>query len=176
MAWYREGLRFSCVPDCGNCCTGSGIVEVGPAEVERLAAGLGMTVQAFGGRYLRRIGETLCLTDKGPHGDCVFYGPDRRCEVYDHRPNQCRSWPFWPSNLTSRRAWDESARRCPGMGQGTFHPASSIALMLTRQAEGTPEPDGWGLPERGPGGEANRNEDGRTDDAEGNGPREGGRA
>ena len=39
----------------------------------------------------------------------------RACAVYPVRPLQCRTWPFWPENLSSEQAWNHSAKRCHGM-------------------------------------------------------------
>ena len=37
-----------------------------------------------------------------PNGDCVFFhGESRTCQVYPVRPRQCRTWPFWNSDLSS---------------------------------------------------------------------------
>jgi hypothetical protein len=44
---------------------------------------------------------------------------------------QCRTWPFWDENLTSRRAWDNARRRtpCPGMGTGPLIPIEKIRIQ-----------------------------------------------
>ena len=58
--WYREGLSFECT-QCGNCCAGGepGYVWVTKKEVDRLARHLGLTQDAFGARFLRRVGGAL---------------------------------------------------------------------------------------------------------------------
>ncbi|MHC4391240.1 MAG: YkgJ family cysteine cluster protein [Planctomycetota bacterium] len=117
--WVREteGLRFSCT-GCGDCCRGAeGYVWVGGDEVRALAEHLELSVKAFGKRYLRRVDGQLSLVDKpGPLGDCIFWDDAKGCTVYDVRPTQCRTFPFWPENLTSRRAWVKVRRECPGVG------------------------------------------------------------
>jgi len=61
------------------------------------------------------------------NGDCVFFDHDtRHCEVYDLRPRQCRTWPFWDSNLKSPKAWKETCKECPGSGQGKLHQLNEI--------------------------------------------------
>lgn len=132
LQWYREGLRFACVPGCGNCCSGHGVVRVDLDEIDLLAAGLGMERADFARRYVRSLGDDgWSLTDQGPHGDCVFLQPDKSCRVYAHRPRQCRTWPFWVSNLVSRKAWEASAERCPGMNQGPAHSAEEAERIAT---------------------------------------------
>jgi len=42
----------------------------------------------------------------------------RGCSIYPVRPLQCRTWPFWDTNLASKSAWDRAAQRCHGMDHG----------------------------------------------------------
>ncbi len=130
--WYREGLSFSCTR-CGDCCTGvPGYVWVEPTEIEALAKHLGLSVDSFGERYLRKVGRRYSLIEK-PGGDCVFF--DKGCSVYPARPTQCRTFPFWRSNLKSERAWDELADECPGIGQGKLFPVEEIEVLKCGKAE-----------------------------------------
>ncbi|HBO53593.1 MAG TPA: hypothetical protein DD471_16505 [Planctomycetes bacterium] len=130
--WYREGLSFSCTR-CGDCCTGvPGYVWVEPTEIDALAKHLGLSVDNFGERYLRKVGRRYSLIEK-PGGDCVFF--DKGCSVYPARPTQCRTFPFWRSNLKSERAWDELADECPGIGQGKLFPVEEIEVLKRGKAE-----------------------------------------
>jgi hypothetical protein len=129
--WYSDGLAFSCTR-CGDCCTGSpGYVWVRREEIEGLARFLGMSVEAFGRRYLRRVGRKLSLLEKS-NGDCVFY--DRGCTVYPARPTQCRTFPFWTENLASASSWSEAARECPGIGRGRLIPLEEIRRIERAEA------------------------------------------
>ncbi|MFK7788399.1 MAG: YkgJ family cysteine cluster protein, partial [Phycisphaeraceae bacterium] len=48
--------------------------------------------------------------------DCTFFDSvGRKCTIYSVRPGQCRTWPFWSSNMKNRRGWEMSAETCPGM-------------------------------------------------------------
>lgn len=127
----EDGLRFKCTL-CGRCCTGpEGYVLVSDAEVDAFAARLGLTPNQFIESYTRITREGRSLTEKdSPHGrDCIFLDrqsiPGRAvCGVYEDRPAQCRTWPFWPSNLQSQRNWSRAAAICPGIGTGPrFTPA-----------------------------------------------------
>ena len=116
--WYRDGLHFTCT-GCGNCCTGApGFVWVDEGEIEQLAASLGLERSEFMRRFVRKVHRRKSLIEYA-NGDCVFLDPEtRRCRVYTQRPKQCRTWPFWDSNLRSPGAWEAACRMCPGSGQG----------------------------------------------------------
>jgi Fe-S-cluster containining protein len=115
--WYAAGLRFSCT-QCGHCCSGGpGYVWLSDADFARIAAFLNMPVDQFTRTYVRRIGESYSLTEKKGY-DCVFLARidgKATCSIYDVRPTQCRTWPFWNQNLHSPDAWTQAAARCPGM-------------------------------------------------------------
>lgn len=128
--WYQDGLKFTCT-QCGNCCTGSpGYVWVNRAEVIALATRLGFDdIDSFEKKYVRLVGIRKSLKEY-PNGDCVFFDSERRtCQVYEDRPRQCRTWPFWESNLKNRRAWQATCEVCPGSGQGKLHDLASIEEM-----------------------------------------------
>jgi len=46
------------------------------------------------------------------------------------RPQQCRTYPFWPEIVETRGAWQEEARRCEGMGRGPVIPLAEIRRRL----------------------------------------------
>ena len=124
--WYHAGLRFRCT-QCGDCCTGApGYVWVNKQEVAALADHLEMEVDEFERQYVRRIGIRKSLKEF-PNGDCVFLdGESRGCNVYDHRPRQCRTWPFWDSNLRTPEAWEQACEVCPGSGTGRLYQLEAI--------------------------------------------------
>ena len=128
--WYQKGLKFSCT-GCGDCCTGApGYVWVNKSEIAALAAALHVSVEEFERRYVRAIGIRKSLIEF-PNGDCVFFhNEDRTCQVYDVRPRQCRTWPFWSSNLGSPAAWEQTAERCPGCNRGRVVPIAKIQEHL----------------------------------------------
>ncbi len=126
LPWYRDGLQFTC-SQCGDCCTGApGHVWVTNEEIAALAAAVGEELGAFEDKYVRRVGARKSLKEF-PNGDCVFFdGQTRRCTVYEARPRQCRTWPFWDSNLTTPEDWKHTCRVCPGSGQGQLHSLGEI--------------------------------------------------
>jgi Fe-S-cluster containining protein len=117
--WYRDGLPFECT-QCGDCCTGApGYVWVNNEEIAALAKEIGEEdVERFTAIYVRNVGVRKSLREYSD-GACVFFDNDaRKCTVYHARPRQCRTWPFWDSNLRTPEAWQRTCEVCPGSGQG----------------------------------------------------------
>lgn len=130
-SWFEGGLRFSCTR-CGACCTGRpGYVWVGPEEISCLAERLGLDPDQFGRRYLRRIGDKYSLIEK-PTSDCVFWDSEAGCTVYESRPTQCRTWPFWPGNIEAPEDWERTKGGCPGAGQGRLYQVEEILASANR--------------------------------------------
>jgi Fe-S-cluster containining protein len=125
--WYADGLKFQCT-QCGDCCTGApGFVWVNQDEIEAIAATIGYSdIAEFEREYVRQIGVRKSLKEF-PNGDCVFFdGQHRRCRVYSARPRQCRTWPFWDSNLKSPEHWEQTCQMCPGSGRGKLYVLDEI--------------------------------------------------
>lgn len=132
----HPGLRFGCTM-CGNCCSGpEGYILISDAETEALAARLKLSVPEFKKQYTHKMSLGRSLNEKKTeHGlDCVFL--DRQtmpgkaiCGVYEDRPTQCRTWPFWPSVIKSRKTWESAKRVCPGMDQGKLYPVEHIRIQ-----------------------------------------------
>ncbi|MBM3201060.1 MAG: YkgJ family cysteine cluster protein [Chlamydiae bacterium] len=114
MTWYEKGLNFRCT-GCGQCCTGApGFVWLTDKDIENLSLHLELPTKEFLKRYTRFVHGRYSLTEKKPQYDCVFL-KDNKCSVYEARPVQCRKFPWWPQNLTSKRAWQEAAKHCEGI-------------------------------------------------------------
>ncbi len=129
--WYRDGLPFTCT-QCGACCTGApGFVWVDDDEISQLATFRGESVEEFGKRFLRRVGNRISLIER-PNGDCIFWDWQKGCTVYDARPVQCRTWPFWPDNIATPEDWDQIVAICPGSGQGQVFTVEEIEASAAR--------------------------------------------
>ena len=99
---------------------------VNQEEIDAMAARVKLTSEQFEDDYTRKIGARRSLKEFS-NGDCVFFDHDtRKCEVYDDRPRQCKTWPFWKSNLKSPEAWAETCKECPGSGQGKLYQLDEI--------------------------------------------------
>src|SRR5688572_18227267 len=120
--WYAPGLSFRCT-GCGNCCTGSpGFVWVSTEEIAAIAAHLDKSIGEIRLLHTRPARGLTSLTEFA-NGDCTFFDPQtRKCRIYEARPRQCRTWPFWESNVETPEAWSRTQANCPGAGQGDFVP------------------------------------------------------
>jgi hypothetical protein len=129
--WYSDGLRFQCT-QCGDCCSGApGFVWVTNEEIQWLADELQISTEEFEKVYVRQVGIRRSLREF-PNGDCVFFDTEKRnCQVYNARPKQCRTWPFWDSNLKSPDAWKHTCEVCPGAGKGKLYQLPEIEKQRT---------------------------------------------
>jgi hypothetical protein len=116
--WFSDGLRFECT-QCGDCCTGApGHVWVNQDEIAAMAETLGIPAAEFEEVHVRNVGVRKSLREH-ENGDCVLFdATSRRCTVYATRPRQCRTWPFWESNIKSPDTWRDTCQACPGCGKG----------------------------------------------------------
>ncbi len=116
-----EGFPFqfdadACAACGGRCCRGAGgYVWVSWEELEAMAAARGMNPGLFAKHYARRAQGRLSLQERvlnGEHFCCFFDRAARRCGVYELRPAQCRTFPFWDKFKTDLQ---ELLRECPGV-------------------------------------------------------------
>jgi len=111
---------------------------VDTAEVAAIARQLELAPEEFTRRHVRRVGSRLSLLERSD-GDCEFLerGSDGKtlCRIHRVRPLQCRTWPFWQSNLRSRWAWMLAGRDCPGIDSGRRHRLPVIQKALHQNAD-----------------------------------------
>src|SRR5438128_986169 len=107
--WYHDGLRFTCTK-CGHCCTGApGFVWLDVDELHALAEFLQTPLAEVVALYTRATHRGRSLREK-VNGDCVFYDKALGCTIYEVRPAQCRTWPFWESNLETPKDWERTCK------------------------------------------------------------------
>lgn len=127
--FYQDGIRFECQGE-GKCCVTRGrygYVYLSFNDRRRLAVHLGITNAEFTSTYTNKVDGLYELKYTGE--DCPFLKRGR-CDVYDARPGQCRTWPFWPENMNSD-VWErEVASWCPGVGRGRLYTADEIEDIL----------------------------------------------
>jgi len=123
-------LQFACQPGCTRCCQQEGFVYLSEDDLRRAASFLGVSAKQFERQYVYRTPRRMRL--RKPRGrQCPFLLEDG-CSIHPAKPTQCRLFPFWPELVSSRRAWQRTARLCPGIGQG---PLIQIGTALETASE-----------------------------------------
>lgn len=128
--YTRHDLRFECTR-CGRCCTGGAdrYVYVSELEAEKIRLVLGVGRKWFRQRYVSLL-EDGDMVLQSSADRCIFLQRDGSCRVYEARPVQCSSYPFWPEIVKTAAAWQREARRCEGIGRGGVIPLSVIEARL----------------------------------------------
>jgi len=128
--FFKEGLRFEC-QRCGQCCTiPDGYVFIHPKEIATMSHHLNITVEEFLRVYVSKMDGQLVL-NSFPNGECIFY--NNGCTIYDVRPRQCDTFPFWPYNVDSESDWIELSKECPGVNKGRLWTKEEIIEKLKRK-------------------------------------------
>lgn len=130
--FYEKGLQFECT-GCRYCCsTEPGYVFLSKSDALRLAEGTGLSLDEFIEVYCRKIDmgafKLVSLKEK-ENFDCIFL-TEKGCSVYEVRPEQCRTYPFWATIMEDRESWNQEAKSCPGIGKGAVHTREEIDGLL----------------------------------------------
>lgn len=124
LPWYKEGLSFKCT-GCGKCCTGTpGVVWITEEEIHAVAKFLNLPVETVCKKHVRKLGDRFALMEQRPKQgeyDCTFL-QGKQCSIYPVRPKQCKTFPWWEENVSSKEAWEELAKDCEGVN----HPEAPI--------------------------------------------------
>ncbi len=114
---YTYGFDPSKCAQCeGRCCTGeSGYIWLTPKEMHKIADFLDIEIDDFKISYLRKVGYRYSLKERVINGEfeCIFFDTEaKNCSIYDQRPLQCRTFPFWDY---FKKHTDEVVKECPGI-------------------------------------------------------------
>lgn len=121
-------MKFECQESCGGkCCSfdwDAGkrtYIFLTQADRERIAAHTKWPMSAFvnfglfeSTRFSKTPTVQWYIKDDG--NKCLFF-KDGKCGIYPVRPTQCRTFPYWPENMTDE-AEAELKKICPGVGVG----------------------------------------------------------
>lgn len=104
----------SCESCGGKCCTGeSGYIYLSAKEQAEIATFLDLDMPTFRNSYLYRVGYKYSIKEikvKESY-NCLFFS-EGGCQIYDVRPKQCRTFPFW--NYYKDKIV-ELKQECPGI-------------------------------------------------------------
>jgi len=114
---YSYSFDASACNTCqGRCCTGeSGYIYVTKSEIEKIAELLGLDVREFVSKYLfkKMYKYSIKEIEYNNSFECIFYDRESNgCKIYEARPTQCRTFPFWDYYKTRV---EELKLECPGI-------------------------------------------------------------
>lgn len=135
-SFYENGLKFEC-QGSGKCCTSHGefgFVFLTLDDRRRFAKHLGISTTKFTKQYCDLKDGVWHLKEDPKNPDCMFL-KNKRCTVYEARPTQCRTWPFWPEVMNPKSWKTEVASFCPGVGKGRLHSAEEIEKVMIEDFE-----------------------------------------
>lgn len=75
----------------------------------------GIELGVFADTFVRAAYGRLSLQDRLIDGEqicCMFDYIDNMCTIYEHRPSQCRTFPFWEGY---REKYQDLLEFCPGV-------------------------------------------------------------
>lgn len=131
-------MKFECQESCGGkCCkpgwSGSHFIFLTDADIVRIEQFTGLHRNQFS-----KVGEfewTRFATEKVTArfmGQCPFL-QDGSCDIYEARPTQCRTFPYWPENMSDEK-WKALSAECPGIGKGPLdQDPLEVQLKLAEQ-------------------------------------------
>lgn len=138
--FYKNGLKFSC-QQCSCCCRHEpGFVYLSEKDLTKILMQFNIERESFIKEHCRWVPyydgtEVLCLNEK-ENNDCCFW--DNGCTIYQARPVQCRTYPFWDFILKNKNEWKECAKDCPGIDKGETHSYDEILEKLLEYRHNEP--------------------------------------
>ena len=126
--FWKQGIRFECQLS-GRCCKSRGyetFVYLSLKDRKQLARRLKLSLKNFNRQYCQKTEGHFHLKDRS--NECPFL-KGHLCGVYEDRPTQCRTWPFWKENLTHKNWKKNVVGFCPGIGKGEKYTAKEIRKM-----------------------------------------------
>lgn len=118
----KEGFDFAFDPkgcnSCeGNCCIGeSGNIWINRQEIENLSRYLDLSLDQLREKFLEKRAYKYSIREVRLSKDnyaCVFFNLDKKqCSIYEARPIQCRTFPFWDYFKENK---EEVKKECPAI-------------------------------------------------------------
>ena len=118
----KENFEFGFDPEgcnsCqGNCCIGeSGNIWINRQEIDKLSNHLNISLDEVYSKFLEKRGYKYSLKETRLSQDnyaCIFFDLDKKqCSIYDARPTQCRTFPFWDYFKDNK---EEVIKECPAI-------------------------------------------------------------
>lgn len=130
--FWKHGIHFEC-HQCGHCCTfPGGAIYATEEEFHLIADHLNISSEEFYSTYTFNSDGFVSIKSLD-HGPCVFY--NNGCTIYNVRPTQCRTYPFWPEVVNNENDWFKESKTCKGIGQGKLWTKEEIREELQKNVQ-----------------------------------------
>ena len=129
----EKGFYFTFDPEAcknctGKCCAGEpGNIWVNKEEIKNIAGFLDLSSEKFIKYYLTKIHYRYSLKELKIRDDykCVFFDDkNNKCSIYEVRPAQCRTFPFWDYFKNNA---EEAVKECPGVKKNLIIQSSNTS-------------------------------------------------
>lgn len=98
-------------------------------DIDIISRHIGLSREMFLSIYTLSIDGRVTLRDlPEDNWNCVML-KEGLCSIYEVRPMQCRTFPFWSSNLRSKSDWEAAGKGCPGIGEGREYTREEIEAI-----------------------------------------------
>jgi Fe-S-cluster containining protein len=120
---FLEKADFKC-QRCSSCCRHvPGVVFLSREDAAKIAANLELSLEDFLKKCCREVhrsGKKVVALKEKSNYDCIFW--NNGCIVYEARPVQCITYPYWPFVVESEKSWNNESKRCIGINSGESIP------------------------------------------------------
>lgn len=130
-------MNFACQESCGGkCCTfawqgdDNSFIFLTKFDQFRLISFLRKSLESFAQLgefsftgFIDKPSRQWYLT--GDSNGCQFF-KDGKCTVYEARPTQCRTFPYWPRNIVDGKFTTDVTNSCPGINLGNSLQADEL--------------------------------------------------
>ena len=127
----NEGIKFQC-QGSGNCCVShgsQGYVYLSDKDLNNISKFFKITPKFFIKKYCEYTDGFLHFKEIRDDGQCQFL-KNKKCTIYQARPTQCKTWPFWKENLNTKK-WNTYIKSfCPGIGKGEIISSTKIKKIV----------------------------------------------
>jgi len=130
-------MRFECQPGCTTCCEQKGFVYLTEDDILRAAHFLGLSPKQFERKFVYRTTNLRRL--RVPHDAQCGFLREGGCSIHPAKPTQCRTFPFWPELVESKREWNRTAKYCPGIGKGPLIQIRSAQALADEMRQELPK-------------------------------------
>ena len=104
--------KIDCL-SCAACCKNYSPRFTGP-DIRRASKAIGIKEGAFKEKYLTVDADGDFVVTTAP---CPFLGDDNFCSIYEHRPTDCRRFPYTDEDVLLKRPLitEKNATFCPAV-------------------------------------------------------------